>query len=149
MDSLMTAAARALAAGDPLGALKRVALRDDAPALPVRKSIDILPGSRVQLAPARRQQLSVMGHFADGSVRDVTRLTVFSNSDSAVADVNSSGLVEFKQGANVMFFVWHARRFFADLSIPTKKSREGKVHYMIRHYKERKRRTASAGIWPA
>ena len=33
MDSLITAAARALAAGDPLGALKRVALRDDAPAL--------------------------------------------------------------------------------------------------------------------
>jgi hypothetical protein len=29
MDSLITAAARALAAGDPLGALKRVALRDD------------------------------------------------------------------------------------------------------------------------
>ena len=36
MDSLMTAAARALAAGDPLGALKRVALRDDAPALALR-----------------------------------------------------------------------------------------------------------------
>src|SRR6202007_2962844 len=33
MDSLITAAARARAAGDPLGALNRVALRDDAPAL--------------------------------------------------------------------------------------------------------------------
>jgi len=32
----MTAAARALAAGDPLGALKRIALRDDAPALALR-----------------------------------------------------------------------------------------------------------------
>src|SRR5262249_23461583 len=32
MDSLIATAARALAAGDPLGALKRVALRDDAPA---------------------------------------------------------------------------------------------------------------------
>src|SRR5207245_8777360 len=32
----VTAAARALAAGDPLGALKRVALRDDAPALALR-----------------------------------------------------------------------------------------------------------------
>lgn len=32
----MTAAARALAAGDPLGALNRVALRDDAPALALR-----------------------------------------------------------------------------------------------------------------
>src|SRR5213593_3228787 len=36
MDSLITAAARALAAGYPLGALKRVALRDDAPALALR-----------------------------------------------------------------------------------------------------------------
>ena len=36
MNSLITAAARALAAGDPLGALKRVALRDDAPALALR-----------------------------------------------------------------------------------------------------------------
>src|ERR1700744_6731959 len=33
MDSLITAAARALAAGDALGALNRVALRDDAPAV--------------------------------------------------------------------------------------------------------------------
>src|SRR5262245_1153218 len=36
MDSLITAAARALAGGDPLGALKRVALRNDAPALALR-----------------------------------------------------------------------------------------------------------------
>jgi DNA-binding transcriptional ArsR family regulator len=36
MDSLITAAARALAAGDPLGALKLVSLRDDAPALALR-----------------------------------------------------------------------------------------------------------------
>ena len=36
MDSMITAAARALAAGDPLGALKRVALREDAPALALR-----------------------------------------------------------------------------------------------------------------
>jgi hypothetical protein len=36
MDSLITAATRALAAGDPLGALKPVALRDDALALALR-----------------------------------------------------------------------------------------------------------------
>lgn len=36
MDSLLTAAARALAAGDALTALKHVALRDDAPALALR-----------------------------------------------------------------------------------------------------------------
>src|SRR6202050_2959054 len=36
MDSLITAAARALAAGDLLGVLKRVGVRDDAPALALR-----------------------------------------------------------------------------------------------------------------
>jgi hypothetical protein len=36
MDSLITAAGLALAKGDPLGALKRIALRDDAPALALR-----------------------------------------------------------------------------------------------------------------
>ena len=36
MDSLITAAARALAGGDPLGALKRIALREDPPALALR-----------------------------------------------------------------------------------------------------------------
>src|ERR1700681_4820456 len=36
MDSLITAAARGLSAGDTLSALNRVALRDDAPALALR-----------------------------------------------------------------------------------------------------------------
>src|ERR671929_780100 len=36
MVSLIAASARALSAGDPLGALKRVALRDDPPALALR-----------------------------------------------------------------------------------------------------------------
>jgi hypothetical protein len=36
MDSVIASAARALAAGDPLGTLRRVALRDDAPALALR-----------------------------------------------------------------------------------------------------------------
>src|SRR5690242_17116987 len=36
MDSLITAAAQALALGDPIAALKRVALREDPPALALR-----------------------------------------------------------------------------------------------------------------
>src|SRR6478672_8020731 len=36
MESLITAAARALQAGDPLGALNRIALRNDAPSLALR-----------------------------------------------------------------------------------------------------------------
>jgi DNA-binding transcriptional ArsR family regulator len=58
MDSLITAAARALAAGDPLGALKRVALRDDAPALALRgiamAQLGDLPRAKVLLRSAAR-----------------------------------------------------------------------------------------------
>jgi hypothetical protein len=71
-------------------------MADDQPKLPTLSKIEVLPGSRVQTAPARFQQLAVLATFSDGSVRDVTRLTVFSSSDAAVADVTASGLVEFK-----------------------------------------------------
>jgi hypothetical protein len=58
MDSLITAAARALAAGDPIGALKRVALRDDAPALALRgiamAQLGDLPRARAVLRGAAR-----------------------------------------------------------------------------------------------
>jgi hypothetical protein len=58
MDSLITAAARALAAGDPLGALKRVALRDDSPALALRgiamAQLGDLPRAKALLRRAAR-----------------------------------------------------------------------------------------------
>ncbi|MCI0461883.1 MAG: DUF1549 domain-containing protein, partial [Gemmataceae bacterium] len=76
-------------------------LQDDPADLPALKQIEILPGARVLNQPARWQQLAVQAHFADGSVRDVTRLTVFSSSDTAVADVTNTGLVEFGQSGEV------------------------------------------------
>ena len=58
MDSLITAAARALAAGDPLGALKRVALRQDAAALALRgiamAQLGDFPRARALLRSAAR-----------------------------------------------------------------------------------------------
>jgi len=58
MDSLITAAARALAMGDPLGALNRVALRDDAPALALRgiamAQLGDLPRAKTLLRSAAR-----------------------------------------------------------------------------------------------
>ena len=72
-------------------------VRDDSANLPGLTKIEVLPGSRVQLSPARWQQLAVLAHFADGSVRDVTRLTAFSSSDDSIAAVDANGLVEMKQ----------------------------------------------------
>ncbi len=82
-------------------------LRDDPPTLPELKTIEVLPGSRVQLDPSRWQQLAVIARYSDGSSRDVTRLTVFSSSDSAVAEVNPQGLVEFKQAGEVAILCRH------------------------------------------
>ena len=76
-------------------------LRDDPAGSPELQEIRILPGNRVLAEPARWQQLAVLARFSDGSVRDVTRLTVFSPSDAAVADVTPAGLVEFKQAGEV------------------------------------------------
>jgi hypothetical protein len=72
-------------------------LRDDPVDLPALVKIEVEPRNRVQLAPARMQQLAVLAHFADGSVRDVTRLTAFSSSDDSLAGVDANGLVEMKQ----------------------------------------------------
>jgi hypothetical protein len=76
-------------------------LRDDPADLPALRKIEISPTGRVLNEPSRWQQIAIAAHFADGSARDVTRLTVFSSSDSAVADVNENGLVEFKQSGEV------------------------------------------------
>ena len=75
--------------------------KDDAATLPALKKIEVLPGSRIQLSPARWQQLAVRATFADGTVRDATRLTNFSSSDPGVADVSMTGAVEFKRAGEV------------------------------------------------
>jgi DNA-binding winged helix-turn-helix (wHTH) protein len=61
MDSLITAAARALAAGDPLGALNRVALRDDAPALALRGIAMAQLGDLVRAKSLVRRAARVFG----------------------------------------------------------------------------------------
>ena len=76
-------------------------LRDDPADLAEVVKLEVLPGSRVQLRPARWQQLAVVATFADGTTRDVTRLSNFSSSDTGIADVDMNGLVEFTQAGEV------------------------------------------------
>ncbi len=52
------------------------------------------PPARILRQPSDRQQLYVNGYFSDGSVRDLTALTVFSSSNESVATVTPNGLVE-------------------------------------------------------
>src|ERR1700749_3052281 len=61
MDSLITAAARALAAGDPLGGLQRVALRDDAPALALRGIAMAQLGDFIRARPLLKRATNAFG----------------------------------------------------------------------------------------
>src|SRR5262245_32188879 len=61
MDSLITAAARALAAGNPLGALNRVALRDDPPALALRGIAMAQLGDLARARPLLRRAARAFG----------------------------------------------------------------------------------------
>jgi hypothetical protein len=76
-------------------------MQPDPADLPALQKVEIIPGARVLNAPGKWQQLSVLARFADGSVQDVTRLTVFSSSDPGVATVSTGGLVEFSQTGEV------------------------------------------------
>ena len=80
-------------------------LQDDRSDLPKLERVEVLPGARQLAAPARWQQLAVVGHFSDGSRRDVTRLSVFSSSDESVARVSPTGLVEFGASGEVAITV--------------------------------------------
>jgi hypothetical protein len=64
---------------------------DDAPQL---AKVEILPGPRVLLAPHAKQRVVALGHFSDGSVRDVTHLTKLSTSNEDLATITRGGLVE-------------------------------------------------------
>lgn len=56
--------------------------------------VEVIPSQRVLRDASSRQQLIVNGHFSDGSIRDLTPLTVFSSSNESVATVDENGLVE-------------------------------------------------------
>jgi hypothetical protein len=56
--------------------------------------LEVSPPYRLLEAPAAGQQLRVLAHYADGSVRDVTALARYSVNDEAVARVTPSGRVE-------------------------------------------------------
>jgi hypothetical protein len=69
-------------------------LRLDAPAEPDVTKIQILPEGRVFQKDGARQQLIVLAHFSDGTIRDVTPISVYSSSSESVAHVGDGGVVE-------------------------------------------------------
>jgi len=68
-------------------------LKLDAADAPNLVKVEVFPRKTVLHQEGARQQLFVHGTFSDGSVRDVTPLTVFSSSNESVATVSTDGLV--------------------------------------------------------
>ena len=75
-------------------------IRDDRQPVSLVK-LTVTPGIRVLKAPAVGQRLAVSAEFSDGRVQDVTRLTTYSSSDIAIANVDRSGQVEFNHQGEV------------------------------------------------
>jgi hypothetical protein len=72
---------------------------DDRP--PALIKLEVLPDMK-RLSPDRpTQQLTARAHFQDGTVRDVTELTVFTSSDQSTATVTKTGNVTFTRTAEV------------------------------------------------
>jgi hypothetical protein len=69
-------------------------LRLDTPTEPDVTKIQILPEGRVFQKDGARQQLIVLAHFSDGTIRDVTPISVYSSSSESVAHVGDTGIVE-------------------------------------------------------
>ncbi len=78
---------------------------DDSANHPKLISLDVIPGSRIVYAPIKKQQIKVIACFSNQDKKDVTPLTVFSSSDSAIAEVNSDGTVQFKQPGEIAILV--------------------------------------------
>jgi hypothetical protein len=59
-------------------------------------SIDIFP-KKVVLAPGMQHQLQLLAHYTDGTVRDVTRLGIYTVNTERIANVDDLGLVTVKE----------------------------------------------------
>ncbi|MBI1915842.1 MAG: DUF1553 domain-containing protein [Planctomycetes bacterium] len=75
--------------------------------------IEVLPGRRVVPRAGEEQQLVVLAHFADGSVRDVTELAVYELSNEGVVEVSPHGLVKCKREGEAAVFV----RFLGEMGL--------------------------------
>ena len=57
------------------------------------QGVTVFPAKRI-LTPRSSQQLLVMAHYSDGSLKDVTRLAAYQSNESPIAGVGDTGLVK-------------------------------------------------------
>lgn len=66
----------------------------DPPGTPTPVGIEVFPPKAVMSKPGESQTLAVFARYDDGTVRDVTELSVFLSNNDASATVTENGLVE-------------------------------------------------------
>jgi len=72
--------------------------------------LEILPGQQTLHTSSPQLQLVARAHFADGAIRDVTHLAVFTTSDVDASSVSDDGLVEFDGTAEVAILVRYLKQ---------------------------------------
>ena len=72
--------------------------------------LEILPGQQTLHTSSPQLQLVARAHFADGAIRDVTHLAVFTTSDIDSSSVSDNGLVEFHGTAEVAILVRYLKQ---------------------------------------
>jgi hypothetical protein len=73
----------------------------DDPNRPAAVQLEVLPESRVLMAPASTQQLIARVRYADGLLRDVTPICYYDSSNPEIAEVDAEGFVRFKTRGEV------------------------------------------------
>jgi hypothetical protein len=62
------------------------------------QKLEVMPDQMEMDLPGRTQQMLVLAHYADGSVRDVTREVVFSTNNKDVAEVKDGVVTSIRRG---------------------------------------------------
>src|SRR5712692_9706712 len=82
----------------------------DASAAKVRQR-EVIPSEIMMRKPGLAQELGVVAHFADGTVRDVTREASYTSNTPSIADVNQEGLVTSSRKGEAALLVRYEGNF--------------------------------------
>ncbi len=89
-------------------------VRSDVPKVARANRLEVLPDAPKMVLPGQKQQLIVLAHYPDGTVRDVTRDAVFSTTMKEVATVTPDGMVEAARRGESAILVRYEGNYAAD-----------------------------------
>lgn len=89
---------------------------------PLIQTVEIVP-QHVTLKPADEQQLVVLAHYNDGSVRDVTKLAKYNSVDSGVANIGEAGQLKVTGHGEGTITAWYqSKNAVGSVTVPYEKA---------------------------